>query len=52
MLGDRTNYGKRAEGKRITLRLYGDLLKRLQRIADTRGVSLADAVILVLECKE
>jgi hypothetical protein len=51
MKGSRTNYGKVLEGKRITLRLYGNNLRFVKQVQaySNKPISLADAVQQIIK---
>jgi predicted DNA-binding protein len=49
MKGNHKNYGKSADCKKVTLRLYGELRQRVEILAGNSGVSAADVVVRLLE---
>lgn len=49
MRGARTNYGDRANGRNITLRLYGDNKRYVEELAEKDGCSVADVVVRLIE---
>ena len=49
MKGARTNYGDSANGRNITLRLYGDNKRYVEELAEKDGCSVADAVVRLIE---
>jgi len=49
MKGDRTNYGKKDEGVRVTLRLYGNARDTVEMYAYMKSISKADAVVKLLD---
>jgi hypothetical protein len=48
MKGARANYGKGAEGLRITLRLYDEARQYVEKFALARNISTADALINIV----
>ena len=48
MKGARTNYGDSANGRNITLRLYGGNKRYVEELAEKDGCSVADIVVRLI----